>query len=64
MNHGTKFGSPLAEDQCDQLQRNDHWSKSSGRIVLGPPMTERNDSRDYPTVRQTSRGGSGARALL
>jgi len=64
MNHGTKFGSPLAEDQCDQLQRNDHWSKSSGRIVLGLRMTGRDDSRDYPTVRQTSRGGSGARALL
>ncbi len=60
MNHGTKVGSPLVEDQCDRLQRYDHWSKTSGRIVLGPRMTGRNDSRDYPTVRQTSRGGSGA----
>ena len=64
MNQGTKHGSPLVEDQCDCLQRNDHWSKASGRIVKGPQMTVRNESWDYPTIRQTSRGGSGARASL
>ena len=64
MNQGTKHGPPLVEDQCDCLQRNDHWSKASGRIVLGLRMTEWDESWDYPTIRQTSRGGSGARALL
>ncbi len=64
MNQGTKHGTPLVEDQCDRLQRDDHWSKTGGRIVLGLRMTEWNESWDYPTIRQTSRGGSGARALL
>ena len=69
MNHGTtERDLPYVEDRRDPLLGNDRRCKTCGRIVMGPRMTEngrdRNDLRDNPTVQQTSRGGSGARASL
>ena len=68
MNHGTtERDLPYVEDRRDPLLGNDRRGKTCGRIVMGPRTTEngrdRDDLRDNPTVQQTSRGGSGARAL-
>ena len=65
MNHGTtERDFPCVEDRRDPLLGYDRRSNTHGWIVMGPRMTERNDLRDNRTVRQTSRGGSGARASL
>ncbi len=65
MNHGTtERDLPQVEDRRDPLLGNDRRSNTCGRIVMGPRTTEWNDLRDNPIVQQTSRGGSGARALL
>jgi len=68
MNHGTtERDLPYVEDRIEPLLSYDFRSNTYGRIVMGPRTTangrERNDLRDNPTVQQTSRGGSGARAL-
>ncbi len=68
MNHGTtERDLPYVEDRSEPLLSYDLRSNTYGRIVMGPRTTangrERNDLRDNPTVQQTSRGGSGARAL-
>ena len=69
MNHGTtERDLPYVEDRLKPLLGNDSRSKTCGGIVMGPRMTMIgrvwNDLRDNPTVQQTSRGGSGAGALL